>query len=74
MANYLQCMVADKGYLVAKTVRTGKEQRIVLLAPVDASAADADNKRIIQEEAIRAITKRKAKLNNAPKKDFCNGL
>ncbi len=47
VTDYLQCTAADKGYLVVEPVRMGKEQRIVLPAPVDASAADADNQRII---------------------------
>ncbi len=70
VANYLQCTVVDEGYLVTKTVRMGKEQKIALPAPVDTSMADTDNQRILQEEAIRAIAKRKAKLDNALKKGF----
>jgi hypothetical protein len=62
--------VADEGYLVAKTMRTGKHQIIVLPLPIDASAADADAQKIIQEEAVRAIAKRKTKLDNALKKGF----
>ena len=37
---------------------------------VDPNSADADNQKIIQEEAVRAIAKRKAKLDNALKKGF----
>jgi hypothetical protein len=70
VANYLQCAAADEGYLVAKNVRTEKEQRITLLAPVDARTADADDQRIIREEAFRVIAKRKAKHDNALKKGF----
>jgi hypothetical protein len=70
VANYLQRTVADEGYLVAETVRLGKEQIIALPPAVDTSAADADNQKIIREEAVRAIAKRKAKLDNALKKGF----
>ncbi len=70
MANYLQGTAADEGYLVAETVRTGKEQIIALPPAVNTSALDADNQKIIWEEAVRAIAKRKVKLDNAPKKEF----
>jgi hypothetical protein len=70
VANYLQGTAADEGYLVAETVRTGKEQIIALPPAVNTSALDADNQKIIWEEAVRAIAKRKVKLDNAPKKEF----
>ncbi len=37
---------------------------------IDPCAADTDNQKIIQEKAVRAIAKRKAKLDNALKKEF----
>ena len=37
---------------------------------VDPNSADADDQKIIREEAVRAIAKRKAKLDNALKKGF----
>jgi hypothetical protein len=70
VANYLQRTASDEGYLVTETVQTGKEQIIVLLPAVNPNAADADDQKIIQEEAVRAIAKRKAKLDNALKKGF----
>ena len=70
LANYLQRTMTDEGYLVAKTVRTGKQQIIALLSLVNMSAVDAEDQKIIQEEAVRAIAKRKAKLDNALKKGF----
>ncbi len=70
MANYLQRTAADEGYLVAETIRTGKEQIIVLPPAVNPNAVDADDQKIIREEAVRAIAKRKAKLDNALKKGF----
>jgi hypothetical protein len=57
VANYLQQTAADEGYLVAETVRMGKEQLMVLPPAMDPNAADADNQKIIREEAIRAIAK-----------------
>jgi len=70
VANYLQCTVADEGYLVVETIGTGKQQIIVLPPPVDANAMDADDQKIIREEAVRAIAKKKVKLDNALKKGF----
>ncbi len=70
MANYLQRTAADEGYLVAETVRSGMEQVIMLPPAVDPNTADADDQKIIREEAVRAIAKRKAKLDNALKKGF----
>ena len=70
VANYLQCTVADEGYLVVETIRTGKQQIIALPPPVDANAMDADDQKIIREEAVRAIAKKKVKLDNALKKGF----
>jgi hypothetical protein len=70
VANYLQRTAADEGYLVTETMRTGKQQIIMLPPPINASAADTDNQEIIREEAVRAIAKREAKLDNALKKGF----
>ncbi len=47
MANYIQQTAADEGYLVTKTVRTGKEQLIALPLPFDQSTADAEDQKII---------------------------
>ncbi len=70
MVIYLQCVAADEGYLVVETMRMGKKQVIMLPPPVNISAVDGDDPKISQEEAIRAISKRKAKLDNALKKGF----
>ena len=56
--------------LVAETVRTGRAQVIELPPPVDQTAADAADQTIIREEAVRAIAKRKAKLDRALKKGY----
>jgi hypothetical protein len=47
VANYLQRTVAEEGYLVAETVRTGKAQTIELPLPVNTSAPDAEDQNII---------------------------
>ena len=46
IANYLQRTSANAGYLVAETVRTGREQIIKLSPAIDPNAADANNHRI----------------------------
>ncbi len=46
-ANYLQRTLAYRGYLVAKTVRAGREQIIALPPAVDASMPDAADLKII---------------------------
>ena len=48
----------------------GKQQIIALPPPVDINAADADDQKIIWEEAVRAVAKKKAKLDSALKKGF----
>jgi hypothetical protein len=70
VANYLQPTLAEEGYLVAETVRMGKVQTITLPPPVDASTADVEDQKNIQEEAIRAIAKCKAKLDGMLKKGY----
>jgi hypothetical protein len=57
VANYLQRTSANEGYLVAETVRTGREQIIELPAAVDLNAADADDQRIIRGEEVKTIAK-----------------
>ena len=70
VANYLQRTALDKGNLVAETMRTGKLQTIALPPPIDTAASNTEDQKIIREEAVRAIAKRKAKLDSALKKGF----
>jgi hypothetical protein len=58
VVNYLQRTSASKGYLVAKMVRTGKEQMIALLSMVDASAPNAADLKIIRDKEGKTIAKR----------------
>ena len=46
--------------------------QLITLPPVvtNPNAVDADDQKIIREEAVKAIAKRKARLNNALKKGF----
>jgi hypothetical protein len=44
-------MLAHKGYLVTEIVRLGREQMIELPPPIDASAMDAEDQKIIQPDA-----------------------
>ena len=68
MANYLQCTSASEGYLVAETVRTGREQTIPLPAAVDANALDAADLKTIRDEEVKTIAKRRLKLQDSLKK------
>ena len=51
-------------------MRTGKEQLITLLLPINQSMAEVEDQKNIQEEALRAIAKQKAKLDSVLKKGY----
>ena len=70
VANYLQRTSASEGYLVAETVRTGREQTIPLPAAVDANAPDAADLKIIRDEEVKTIAKRRLKLQDSLKKGY----
>jgi hypothetical protein len=70
MANYLQRTLAYEGYLVAKTVRSGREQIIKLLPPIDARAADTEDQKIIQAKEVKTIAKRRLNLAESMKKGY----
>ncbi len=70
VANYLQRTLASKGYLVAETVRTGKEQMITLPSVVDASAPNAADLKIIRDEEVKMIMKRRLKLQDSLKEGY----
>jgi hypothetical protein len=59
-----------KGYLVAQTVQTRKQQTINLPPPVDPNAPDKANLEIIQAEEVKLVAKRRQKLKEALKKGF----
>ncbi len=52
VANYLQRTASDKEYLVMETVRMGKLQTIALPPPIDTTTSDAEDQKIIREEAV----------------------
>jgi hypothetical protein len=70
VANYLQRTSACEGYLVAETVRTGREQIIPLPPAVDVNAPDAADLNIIRTEEVKTIAKRRLKLSDSLKKGF----
>jgi hypothetical protein len=55
VANYIQRTVADKGYLVAETIRTREEQSILLPAPVDPNNPDKTDLEAIRAEDIKNV-------------------
>ena len=70
VANYLQRTSASEGYLVAETVRTGREQIIELPAAVDPNASDAEDQKIIRAEEVKTIAKQRLKLEESLKKGY----
>ena len=48
----------------------GKLQMIALPPPIDTTASNAKDQKIIREEAVQAIAKRKAKLDSMLKKGY----
>jgi hypothetical protein len=70
VVNHLQWTLATEGYLVAETVRTGKQQIIALPPRVDPNAADKADLEIIQGENIKAVGKRRQKLEESLKKGY----
>jgi hypothetical protein len=63
-------MSASKGYLVTKTVRTGKAQKISLPAAVDVNLLDAVDLKIIWDKEMGTIAKRRSKLMDLLKKGY----
>ena len=70
MGNYLQRTANDEGYLVAETVRTGKQQTIDLPPPIDENDPDADGLKIIHSEEVKSVAKRRLKLEESLKKGY----
>ncbi len=59
VANYLQHISAYKRYLVAETVRVGREQVIKLPLPVKKNAAKAEDQKMILAKQVKTIAKRR---------------
>ena len=63
-------MANDEGYLVAETVRTGKQQMIDLPPPIDGNDPDADDLEIVRAEEVKSVAKRWLKLEKLLKKGY----
>ncbi len=68
--NYHQCTLVAKGYLVAQTVQTRKQQTINLPLHVDLNAPDKVDLEIIRVKEVKLVAKRQQKLEEALKKGF----
>ncbi len=62
MANYIQRTLADEGYLVAETIRSGKKQLIPLPAPVEPNDPNKTDLEAIRAEDVKTVAKRRQKL------------
>ncbi len=58
VASYLQRTASSEGYLVAKMVRTGRQQIIALPPAANESAAGVKNQKIIRAEEVKTVAKR----------------
>ncbi len=56
--------------MVAKMVRTRKEQMIVLSSAVDASVPTVADLKIIRDKEVKTIAKRRLKLQDSLKKGY----
>jgi hypothetical protein len=70
VANYLQSTASNGGYLVAETVRMGKQQVIALPLPINQAVVDIKDQKITRKEAVHAITKQRASIDSALKKGY----
>jgi hypothetical protein len=70
VANYIQRTLADEGYLVAETIRSGKKQLIPLPAPVDLNDPDKTDLEAIQAEDVKTVAKRRQKLRESLMKGY----
>jgi hypothetical protein len=62
VANYIQRPLADEGYLVAQTIRSGTKQLILLPPPVDLNDPDKEDLEAIRTEDVKSVAKRQQKL------------
>jgi len=70
VANFLQQTANEEGYLVAETVRTGKQQVIDLPPPIDGNDPNADDLKIVHAEEVKSVAKRWLKLEESLKKGY----
>ena len=70
VANFLQRMANDEGYLVAETVRTGKQQTIDLPPPIDGNDPNVDDLKIVHAVEVKSVVKHWLKLEESLKKGY----
>jgi hypothetical protein len=70
VANYIQCTLADEGYLVAETIRSGEEQSIPLPAPVDLNDPNKTDLEAIPAEDVKNFARRRQKLRESLMKGY----
>ena len=58
VANYIQRTLANKGHLVAQTIRTGTKQSIPLPPSVDANDPDKEDLEAIRAKDVKSVAKR----------------
>ena len=74
VVNYIQRTLADEGYLVAQTIRTGTKQSILLPPPVDVNDPDKEDMEAIRADDVKSITKRPTKAEGVAAKRVCHGV
>ena len=67
---FLQRTAHNKGYLVAETVRTGKQQMIDLPHPIDGNDPNVEDLKIVRAEEVKSVAKRRLKLEELLKKGY----
>ena len=70
VSNFLQQTANDKGYLVAETVRTRKQQMIDLPPPINGNDPDLEDLKIIHAEEVKSVVKHWLKLEELLKKGY----
>jgi hypothetical protein len=70
VANYIQRTLANEGYLVAQTIRSGMKQSIVLPPPVDQNDPDKEDLEAIRAEDVKTVAKRRQKLKESLLKGY----
>ena len=70
VANFLQQTTNDKGYLVAETVCTRKQQTIDLPPPINNNDPNAEDLKIVCAEEVKSVAKCWLKLEESPKKGY----
>ncbi len=70
VANYIQRTLADEGYLVAQTIRSGKKQLIPLPALVDPNDPNKTDLEAIWAEDVKTVAKRQQKLRESRMKGY----